>query len=371
MLEGMTEKERELYKPEFISLIQRMIESLGSTTVPNEILYEVLGITKPSSLLDRLPPLPDCSRYKLLDLCIQNRLDMLPYGRDLGNTTFVRYKGGPSLDYDLRICREMDEKLRSYDLNHGGSIDPQIPQQNKADVRTPMAPHEGQRGKHQGTGEPLEYRNGRWQPIDRPKMVEYELGKWRTEDVLVYNSHQWKPLSALVCLIHDKYIDLNTTTGTATQLRDFKTGRDLEKPERMYPVWKGSYLCLQAELPSSDTETKLVRIRVKIHRLVYSQVHGGIPHGKEIHHRDGNPENNGISNLVALTPEEHRKVGKQTGVHKQARERISRDDPVVAEIKQLHADGLSTRKIEKQTGLSRETCRLIALDKYRFRESTE
>ena len=46
--------------------------------------------------------------------------------------------------------------------------------------------------------------------------------------------------------------------------------------------------------------------RVLIHLVVYAWFHGEIPYGKEIHHRDLNHLNNSISNLEALTPEEHR-----------------------------------------------------------------
>jgi len=49
-----------------------------------------------------------------------------------------------------------------------------------------------------------------------------------------------------------------------------------------------------------------------LHRDIYAYHHGTIPQGFQIHHIDGNPLNNDISNLEALTPAEHGK--KHRGV---------------------------------------------------------
>ncbi len=54
-------------------------------------------------------------------------------------------------------------------------------------------------------------------------------------------------------------------------------------------------------------------MRTKIHRQIYKRHHGSIPkesNGRsyEIHHIDGNHENNSIENLVALTLQEHYNV---------------------------------------------------------------
>jgi hypothetical protein len=204
---------------------------------------------------------------------------------------------------------------------------------------------------------------------DRPKMVEYAPGKYRTADVVEY-SHRLGPMGAFICLIYWRFIALDVETGTATQLRDFTTGRELEKPVRMEPVWKRGYLRLKAKLPCSDTKTGLADVLVRVHCLVYSQVHGGIPYGHQIHHKDGNRAHNGHANLEARTPADHHKVGKQTGAHKrpQNQSRYSRNDPVVAKIKQLRAAGLSEEKIAEQIGCSRSTCRRIILDTYPYRE---
>ena len=48
--------------------------------------------------------------------------------------------------------------------------------------------------------------------------------------------------------------------------------------------------------------------RTSIHRAVYRYYRGEIPDGYIIHHIDGNPTNNDISNLQCLTNSEHRKI---------------------------------------------------------------
>lgn len=49
------------------------------------------------------------------------------------------------------------------------------------------------------------------------------------------------------------------------------------------------------------------RARVLVHHAVYAWFNSEVPYGKEIHHIDGNHLNNSKNNLLALTPEEHRK----------------------------------------------------------------
>lgn len=50
-----------------------------------------------------------------------------------------------------------------------------------------------------------------------------------------------------------------------------------------------------------------------IHRAVYTYYFGEIPEGYEIHHIDGNPTNNTISNLVMMTKSEHIKLHHPKG----------------------------------------------------------
>ncbi len=44
-----------------------------------------------------------------------------------------------------------------------------------------------------------------------------------------------------------------------------------------------------------------------LHRQIWADAHGRIPEGKHIHHIDGNPLNNNISNLELADPVEHRR----------------------------------------------------------------
>lgn len=50
--------------------------------------------------------------------------------------------------------------------------------------------------------------------------------------------------------------------------------------------------------------------RTALHRVVYEDYYGFIPHGYQIHHKDGNKLNNNISNLVALSPKDHKEIHK-------------------------------------------------------------
>ena len=44
---------------------------------------------------------------------------------------------------------------------------------------------------------------------------------------------------------------------------------------------------------------------VWLHREIWASVHGEIPDGYHIHHKDGNPDNNGIENLECLPAGQH------------------------------------------------------------------
>lgn len=50
---------------------------------------------------------------------------------------------------------------------------------------------------------------------------------------------------------------------------------------------------------------------ISLSRAVYKDKNGKIPKGYEIHHIDGDRKNNDISNLVALSHEDHIKMHKQ------------------------------------------------------------
>lgn len=42
-----------------------------------------------------------------------------------------------------------------------------------------------------------------------------------------------------------------------------------------------------------------------LHREIWKAAHGEIPEGHHVHHRDGNPLNNDIDNLVCISPKQH------------------------------------------------------------------
>ena len=48
-----------------------------------------------------------------------------------------------------------------------------------------------------------------------------------------------------------------------------------------------------------------------MHIAVWEYYNGPIPHGYEIHHKDGNKHNNSIENLACLTPSEHHSLHMQ------------------------------------------------------------
>lgn len=51
--------------------------------------------------------------------------------------------------------------------------------------------------------------------------------------------------------------------------------------------------------------------REYLHRRIYSAEYGNIPHGWHVHHKDGDPSNNEIGNLVCMAMRDH-----VHGVHK-------------------------------------------------------
>lgn len=45
-----------------------------------------------------------------------------------------------------------------------------------------------------------------------------------------------------------------------------------------------------------------------LHRVLWEEAHGGIASGEHIHHLDGNPANNELSNLVSISASEHMRL---------------------------------------------------------------
>ena len=106
-------------------------------------------------------------------------------------------------------------------------------------------------------------------------------------DLIEYDDYQWRPIDVLLDLIRSNFIDLNPAIAEAFQLRNFKNRLPLERPTRIHPGRKGSYLFLQVEVRSSSTTSRLVG--VKLHRRVYALLHDHIPAGKDVHHKDATP----------------------------------------------------------------------------------
>lgn len=60
-----------------------------------------------------------------------------------------------------------------------------------------------------------------------------------------------------------------------------------------------------------------------LHRAVWAAAHGSIPADWHIHHRDGDPGNNALANLVALAPGAHRAEHPGQRHTPETRERIA------------------------------------------------
>lgn len=73
------------------------------------------------------------------------------------------------------------------------------------------------------------------------------------------------------------------------------------RPIKFKPDYKG-YL-------TTDTESDGKRIHIAQHEAVFMLFHGRpIAEGKEIHHIDGDKQNNAINNIIELTPKQHKRI---------------------------------------------------------------
>lgn len=60
-----------------------------------------------------------------------------------------------------------------------------------------------------------------------------------------------------------------------------------------------------------DDETGYYRcneLRARLHRYVYEKFNGVLPSNEDVHHIDGNKDNNNLSNLIALSRQDHAKL---------------------------------------------------------------
>lgn len=68
-----------------------------------------------------------------------------------------------------------------------------------------------------------------------------------------------------------------------------------------------------------------------LHREIWKSVHGPIPAGHHIHHRDGDPLNNDVGNLECVSIFEHRREHRDAHRTPEQLEHLSRVQPLAAE----------------------------------------
>jgi len=92
-----------------------------------------------------------------------------------------------------------------------------------------------------------------------------------------------------------------------------------------------------------------------VHRLVYDAFHGGVPHGMQINHKNGDKMDNRLVNLDAVTPSQNIQHGYDNGLHNQSgtknnNARLTPEDIVV--IRQRSNEGESQTSISRDFGIS-------------------
>ena len=114
---------------------------------------------------------------------------------------------------------------------------------------------------------------------------------------------------------------------------------------------------------------KVNREKIDIHRYVMEQYLGRKLLGDEVvHHKDGNKENNDIDNLELMSLSEHSRQHMLGNVpSEETKQKISDaltgrkstnrklNDNQVEQIRELHNNGVSTRKIAKMFNVSHQT----------------
>lgn len=106
-------------------------------------------------------------------------------------------------------------------------------------------------------------------------------------------------------------------------------------------------------------------IPVYAHRVIYESVYGPIPDGLEINHMDGNPLNNSLDNLEAVTCVENIRHAMRTGL---------RDNPArggrlpqarlteasVADIRKMLASGAKQKDVASKFGITQSAVSHVA-----------
>lgn len=99
--------------------------------------------------------------------------------------------------------------------------------------------------------------------------------------------------------------------------RDSKGRRQCRACDRIRDKSQPRTRSAPSVLVGFDHELADVRGHTRLHRLVWYNTHGSIPKGNIIHHKDGNPQNNRLSNLACMTRSEHQRL-HHTGRRKRA-----------------------------------------------------
>ena len=110
--------------------------------------------------------------------------------------------------------------------------------------------------------------------------------------------------------------------------------------------------------------------RVSIHRLVYETFVGKIPKGMQINHKDGNKNNNHISNLEVVTPKENTAHAWRLGLTKKRFgenlnfTKVSWEE--VQEIRNLFAQGKTQTELAKKYNCHQSNIHYIVKNKTRL-----
>jgi len=110
---------------------------------------------------------------------------------------------------------------------------------------------------------------------------------------------------------------------------------------------------------------------IQLHRLVWQSFNGPIQPGLQINHKNGQPDDNRLSNLEVCTASENnlhafRELGRKPNLNpnkgeKNGRAKLTRAD--VARIKELRGEGWTQQRIADLFGVNQTTVSLILLGK--------
>lgn len=70
-------------------------------------------------------------------------------------------------------------------------------------------------------------------------------------------------------------------------------------------IWNGIKFYRYPDSPNKGASTYFTAAPIRLHRAVWAQAHGPIPEGYHVHHIDGDPGNNDLSNLELVHNSKH------------------------------------------------------------------